>query len=61
MEGRAIRSNDKGNGKRITIPAQEYGRPQRGTEMIELLNWRQAAQNGNGWRRANREALIFLG
>jgi hypothetical protein len=60
-KGRTIRTNGKGNGKGITIPALEYGKPERCTDMMETVNWRQVAQNRNGWRSANREALILLG
>jgi hypothetical protein len=28
---------------------------------MEIVNWRQVAQDRNGWRRATREALILLG
>jgi hypothetical protein len=49
-----------GNGKGITIPALEYGKPELCTDMMKIVNWR-LAQNRNGWRRANREALNLLG
>jgi hypothetical protein len=26
-----------------------------------IVNWRQVAPYGDGWRRAAREALIFIG
>jgi hypothetical protein len=28
---------------------------------VGIVNWRQEAQNRNGWRTANREAIILLG
>jgi hypothetical protein len=29
--------------------------------MMGIVNWSQIAQDKNGWRRENREALVFLG
>lgn len=45
-----------GNGRGITIPALEYGKPELCTDMMKIANLR-LAQNRNGWRTANREAL----
>jgi hypothetical protein len=28
---------------------------------VGIVNWRQAAQDRDGWRRSTREALILLG
>jgi hypothetical protein len=30
-------------------------------EQMGIVNWRQVAQDSNGWRRASREVLSFLG
>jgi hypothetical protein len=37
------------------------GSHRRNLRRMGIVNWRQVAQDRDGWRRATREALILLG
>jgi hypothetical protein len=60
IEGRTVRSNDKGNGKRITIPALEYGKPERCTDIMELLTGDKQSRIEMDTGEQTRRRLSYL-